>query len=133
MESKVILKVIITMLIILFTVSMFTNFVYAQEAGNGNFDLSGFEGNADSSIKEPITNIVGTILSVMRIICTGIAIIMIIVIAMKYMLAAPGERADLKKSSVQFVVGALILFGSSGIISIIETAVNNVINTEQGG
>ena len=39
---------------------------------------------------------------------------------MKYMIASPGERADIKKSAVIYVVGAFILFGITGIITLIQ-------------
>ena len=36
------------------------------------------------------------------------------------MVAAPGEKADIKKSSIQYVVGAIVLFGVVGILTIIS-------------
>ena len=33
---------------------------------------------------------------------------MLIVLAMKYMMSAPGERADIKKHAVVYVVGAVV-------------------------
>ena len=63
----------------------------------------------------------------MRIVGAGVAIIMIIAVAIKYMSAAPGERADIKKHAVPFVVGAIVLFASSGILGIIaDFASNNI-------
>ena len=39
---------------------------------------------------------------------------------MKYMMSAPGDRADIKKHAVHYVISALILFGVSGILTIIS-------------
>lgn len=125
MKNKLFFKIIITLLIILFVVGMFNNFVYAED---GNFDLGGFDSGADASITGPTETIVGAIIGVLRIVCTGIAVIMIIMVAVKYLLAAPGERADLKKSSVQYIVGAVILFGSAGIFNILEGVVTRTLN-----
>lgn len=36
------------------------------------------------------------------------------------MVASPGERADIKKHLVAYVVGAMVLFGGAGILEIIE-------------
>ena len=36
------------------------------------------------------------------------------------MMAAPGDRADIKKHAVVYVVGAVVLFASTGILSIIQ-------------
>ena len=45
---------------------------------------------------------------------------MITVLAMKYMLAAPSEKADIKKHAIPYVVGAIIMFSVSGILSILQ-------------
>lgn len=45
---------------------------------------------------------------------------MISVLAMKYMTAAPSEKADIKKHAIPFVVGAIIMFSVSGILGIIQ-------------
>ena len=45
---------------------------------------------------------------------------MLVVLAIKYMSAAPGDKADIKKHAVVYVTGAVVLFGSAGILSIIE-------------
>ena len=122
MKSKLFIKILITLLVVLFATSMFNNFVYAD-----NFDFTGFEKEADSTIKTPVKDVMGAIIAVMRIVCTGIAIIMIAVLGIKYMIAAPGDRAEIKKSAMQYVVGAFILFGSAGILTILEKAITATI------
>ena len=77
-----------------------------------NYDTSG----ASTSVK----NLGTTIIAVMRVIAVGIAIIMIIVLAIKYMLAAPGDKADIKKHSTTYIIGAVILFAVSGLLTIIQ-------------
>ena len=118
MKSKLFTKIIMTLLIVLFTISMFSNFVYAD-----NFDFTGFEKEADGSIKKPVKDVMGAIIAVMRYVCTGIAIIMLAVLGIKYMVAAPGDRAEIKKSAMQYAVGAFILFGAAGILTILEKAI----------
>ena len=46
---------------------------------------------------------------------------MLAVLAMKYMSAAPGEKATIKKHAAVYIVGAIVLFGAAGILNIIET------------
>lgn len=65
-----------------------------------------------------ITNI---ILGIVRAGAAGIAIIMLIVIATKYMIAAPAEKADLKQHVVVYLFGALLLFAGAGILTLIES------------
>lgn len=79
------------------------------------------------SLDKSAINITGSILSVVKYVATGIALIMIVVIAAKYMIAAPGDRADIKKHAIAYVTGALILFGSAALVDIMQDfASNNV-------
>ena len=55
-----------------------------------------------------------------RITGISVAVVILLVLAMKYMIAAPGEKADIKKSAVPYVIGALVLFGAVGILEIIN-------------
>ena len=67
-----------------------------------------------------VNKITGTVITVIRIIGIAVAIVMLLVVAMKYMTAAPGDKADIKKSAVQYVVGAIVLFAVTGILGIIS-------------
>ena len=46
-------------------------------------------------------------------------IVMLSILGMKYMYSSPGERAEIKKHAVIYVIGAFILFAVPGIIRII--------------
>lgn len=86
---------------------------------NGAKDQSG----ATASVQ----NVVGAIMTMARVVGTGVAVIMLIVLAIKYISAAPGDKADIKKHAVVYVVGAVVLFGASGIIGIIQNfALSNI-------
>ena len=122
---------ILAMLIMVFAM---TSEVFAEEAG---FSWDTAINNADkatgvSALNKSATNITGSILSVVKYVATGIALIMIVVIAAKYMLASAGDRADIKKHAVAYVTGALILFGSAAIVEIIHQFADANIKAETG-
>ncbi len=74
----------------------------------------------DSALIEPTRNIAGQILAVVQVIGVAVAIIMLIVLAIKYMSSAPNDRAEIKKHAVVYIVGAIVLFAASGILGIIR-------------
>lgn len=75
-------------------------------------------------------NIIGAILSVIRVVGYGVSIIMLTYVGIKYMSAAPNEKADFKKSATSFIVGAIILFASTSILGIIaDFATKNITST----
>lgn len=67
-----------------------------------------------------VTTIIGSLITIVQIIGVGVAIIMLIVLAIKYISAAPGDKAEIKKHAVVYVVGAIVLFAASGILGIIK-------------
>ncbi len=64
--------------------------------------------------------IIQAILTVAQVIGVGTAVIMLIVLAIKYISAAPNDKAEIKKHMVVYVVGAVVLFGASGILEVIK-------------
>ena len=89
-------------------------------------DMAGGNPEDKSGIVESTNSIAGAIITIARVIATGVAVIMIIVLAMKYMMAAPGDRADIKKHAVVYIVGAVVMFACSGILAIIQKFATNI-------
>lgn len=75
---------------------------------------------------DKIKSISGTILGVIEIIAVAVALVMLVVLAIKYMAAAPAEKGDIKKSLLMYAVGALILFSGAGILHIIQSMGNEI-------
>lgn len=67
-----------------------------------------------------VNSVTATIITAIRIIGVAVAVVMLLTVAMKYMTAAPGDKADIKKSAIQYVVGAIVLFGTVGLLEIIS-------------
>jgi predicted membrane channel-forming protein YqfA (hemolysin III family) len=75
---------------------------------------------ADTNVTDSVKSIAGSVITITKVICAGVAVAMLTILGIKYMSAAPGEKADIKKHAVPYVVGAVIMFGCTGILSIIE-------------
>lgn len=119
-------KIICMLLALLLIFSVFQTMVLAEgTTGGSSFDWSGkmnemTTGEGDAEVLEPINDMAGTAITVAQVIAVGVAIIMLIVLAMKYMLSAPSDRADIKKHAVVYVVGAVVMFACTGILEIIR-------------
>lgn len=118
MKLKKFKKSIIMFLLILIVISFITTMSFATD---DPFSTKQFENS--SKVPEKLTNLTEnssqTIISVVRIIAVTIAVTMLLVISMKYMLSSAGDRADIKKHAVAYVIGAFILFGVTGILGIL--------------
>ena len=78
------------------------------------------QADGDTNVTKAFSNISGAVITIARIICMGVAVTMLVMVAIKYMSAAPGEKADIKKHAVIYVVGAIVMFASTGILGIIQ-------------
>ena len=83
-------------------------------------DISTIEGAGDASTANSVEKIVGAILYITKVIAVGIGLIMLTAVAIKYMSSAPGDKAEIKKYAVVYVVGAVVLFAASAILGIIK-------------
>lgn len=77
-------------------------------------------GNQAGAGTDSLKKIINAVLGWAQIIGIGVAVIMLVVLAIKYISAAPGDKAEIKKHAVVYVVGAVVLFGASGILQIIK-------------
>ena len=113
MNSKNI-KIIMSLLLIITIISLCTISLCV--------DPGGFTGEVDTSQGAglAVTNLSNQIIGIIQIIGTAIAVVMLIWLAIKYISAAPSEKADIKKSATIYVVGALLLFGAVGVLQIIK-------------
>ena len=123
---KIIKKFSLIFLAAILIMSGLCNIVNA--ASNGNFNLTAFDTPPTNGVNETnkiVNQTAASVIGLARIVCVTIAIVILLVIAMKYMISAPGDRADIKKHSVNYVIGAFVLFGITGIL----TVINNLAQT----
>lgn len=73
-----------------------------------------------------LNRIIGSAITIVQVVGVGVAIIMLIVLAIKYISAAPGDKADIKKHAVVYVVGAVVLFAATGILGIVKKFASNI-------
>lgn len=77
-----------------------------------NYSAAGTEGISTAG-----SNIAGIAATV----GVGVAIVILIWLAIKYITAAPSDKADIKKSATAYVIGAILLFAASGVLALIQT------------
>ena len=112
-------KVVIALFIALIVASVIcSNNVFAYDMMatiNAQADAT-----ADDSVTKSVTNRSGAVITIARVICAAVAVAMLAILGMKYMSAAPSEKADIKKHAVVYIVGAVIMFACTGILGIIQ-------------
>lgn len=124
--SKNVIKITLVALLAVMLIACVSTSALA--VGYGNIEVGTVTDKAEDSTgaAESVNKMIGAILTVTQVVGVGVAVIMLVVLAIKYISAAPGDKADIKKHAVVYVVGAVVLFAASGILGIIKNFAGNV-------
>ena len=123
MKNKI-FKILIMLLIAIFIISIFSQTSFAYQIGNM------FENKLDNSeASNHLSKILGTIINVLQIVASGIAVLMLIFIAWKYLYESPKGKAQIAKTTRYYVLGCIIIFSAVGLLQLVKKfAINNVKN-----
>ena len=130
--SRKSIKLLIAVIAMILTVSVFaTGFGFATEGDivsqKDAMNTNQFAGFGDGSgASRSLQKIIGAGITIVQVVGSGVAIIMLVVLAIKYISAAPGDKAEIKKHAVVYVIGAIVLFAASGILGIVKNFAGNI-------
>lgn len=85
--------------------------------------------NTGSNTVNTVFNTANTVLGVIEVAGTGIAIVMLLYLAIKYMMAAPDGKAEYKKTAIMYVIGAVVLFAAPKLVKLVMNLSQNVTGT----
>ena len=63
--------------------------------------------------------VINTAIRLIQVAGSGIALIMVTMLGIKYMLASANEKADVKKQAVPIIIGCVLLFAAVNMVAII--------------
>ena len=115
MMKKFVITLISIILVAMIAFSM-SSFVCAA----GNFDVAAHEGGTENAFSKAGVTITGIILNAMRFAGAGIALIALVIIAMKYLYSKKKKKADYKKNLMVYTIGGLGMFSVGTILKIIK-------------
>lgn len=73
-----------------------------------------------------INGTVNGVLGVVQSVAVAFAVGMLLYLGIKYAMASANEKADVKNASIKYVIGAVLILGSSAILGIINTLAGEV-------
>ena len=117
-------------IIITFTLAILiflTYNLYTVDAGIADdLGMSGVmtPATSDGGIGGAINSVIGLI----QFAGTGIALVTITVLGIKYILASPSEKADVKKAIMPIIIGCILLFGAVNIVAMMANFTNSTLS-----
>lgn len=116
-KKETAIKILAAMLTVLMLVGCMQTTIFASD---DYLDPTKITPNDNTQAASKARTVAGSILSIVQVIAVATAVIMLIVLAIKYISSAPNDKAEIKKHAVIYVVGAVLLFGASGILALIQ-------------
>ena len=110
--SKKTMKILTTIATILLIVSMGASIVYGTTIGSVNI-------SPDTTNTQNVTDIGNKIMGIIQVVGILAAVIILMVLGIKYMMGSAEEKAEYKKTMMPYVIGAVLIFAASRIANAI--------------
>lgn len=118
---KIITALFIIAMLSTMVVSVFATPTDVLDTVQGDTNQAMSVGGLSSTIK----NVIG----VVQVICYSAAVIMLILIGVKFITASPEGKAEIKKAAIQYVIGAIIVFAAGTLLGIIANMSTSVVKS----
>lgn len=84
-----------------------------------------------SAVSNNVSGYASTILGVVQVIGYSVAVIILAWLGVKYIMASPDGKAEIKKQAFAYLLGAVLLFAAGSIVGWIRGAINE--NSNESG
>ena len=109
MKTKTIMK-ILTIVMVIAMIATMSTVAFADVAIP----------TASGDVPTGMSNAAGQVITIVQFVCYAAAVVMLMVLGVKFISASPDGKAEIKKSAVIYVVGALLVFFAGLILGWIK-------------
>lgn len=113
------MKVLITVFSAIIIVAMLGNVVFAGGITPEDLTAS-YEGT------DGIKNLGGKLMGILQTVGIVAAVLILMVLGIKYMMGSAEEKAEYKKTMIPYIVGAILIFGATTIANMVYNFANGL-------
>lgn len=106
------MKILTTIATILLIVSMGTSIVYGLTPGE-------MSANTSATGTTQVQSLGQNLMGVIQVAGVVIAVIILMILGIKYMMGSAEEKAEYKKTMIPYLVGAILIFAASTIANVV--------------
>ena len=111
--------------IALMLIFAFNTYAMAVDAEDIAGQLTGTPSGAQGSVTDIGNQIIGVITTVGVV----VAVVVLLILGIKYMMGSASEKAEYKKTMIPYLVGAILIFGASAITQVVVSLGTNFNNS----
>ena len=116
-------RIISVLLVIVTILAALSNVVLATDLSGKIDEIA--KGNG-SVATDKVVNLGKTIVTIMQTIGIVVAVVVLLVLGIKYMMGSAEEKAEYKKTMIPYLVGAVLIFASTTIVNIVYQLANGL-------
>lgn len=111
---------IVTVLLIIATILSAASMVFAASIPTPEPSGSG--------VTQGLQNTVGNVIGIVQFICYAAAIVLVVMLGVKFMTASPDGKAEIKKSAIIYIVGAVLVFAAGALLQLVKGVAGNTVS-----
>lgn len=121
LKNNKILKISLIIITILSILLMIGGNIFAS--GEGVFKVPP---GTSTSLSGKVTSMGGVVLGIFQAVGTVVAVVILVWLGIKYIMASPDGKAEIKKQAFGYILGAVLLFGAVWLVPLIQGLVNSM-------
>lgn len=114
-------KVLSIALIVLTILLAISNVVLATDIPGKIDQIAQGNSSADTT---KVVNLGATIVTIMQTVGIVVAVVVLLILGIKYMMGSAEEKAEYKKTMIPYLVGAVLIFASTTIVNVVYNIAN---------
>ena len=91
----------------------------ATSTGVNPAEIAGGLTGTKSDAQDQVTNIGNQIIGILTTLGVVVAVVVLLILGIKYMMGSASEKAEYKKTMIPYLVGAILIFGASAITKVV--------------
>ena len=113
-------KIVTIIMVVMMLATVCTN-VFAAVSVNP----SSWTGTSNKIQTTEMNNWINSIINVVATVASGAAVIILIVLGVKYMMGSVEEKAEYKKTLLPYIIGAAFVFGASALTGVLYNVISS--------
>ena len=113
------MRVLSILLMATMLVATISTISMATSTGVNPADIAGSLTGTASSAQGQVTNIGNQIIGILTTVGVVVAVVVLLILGIKYMMGSASEKAEYKKTMIPYLVGAILIFGASAITKVV--------------
>lgn len=108
-----------SVLLLIAVISMTLTTIVSANGGIDAANIAGGLKGTTSNAQNDVTKIGNQLIGIITTVGVVVAVIILLVLGIKYMTGSASEKAEYKKTMIPYLVGAILIFGASAITKVV--------------